>query len=105
MEVCWDNKKPSGDMLPGQVNINSLPNIPIYYIQILTLYLLWINIGSKFNDNNVLKYLKKEGKVMKDDNCDPLSLDKSLKAKLIVDMVTRIAVHYGLWFTEARHQM
>jgi len=42
---------------------------------------------------------------MKDNNCDPLSLDKSMKAKLIVDMVTRIAVHYGLWFTEVRHQM
>ena len=42
---------------------------------------------------------------MEDNNCDPLSLDKSLKAKLIVDMVTRIAVHYGLWFTEVRHQM
>ena len=42
---------------------------------------------------------------MKDNNCDPLSLDKSMKAKLIVDMVTRIAVHYGLWFFEVRHQM
>ena len=42
---------------------------------------------------------------MEDNSCDPLSLDKSMKAKLIVDMVTRIAVHYGLWFTEVRHQM
>jgi hypothetical protein len=58
MEICRDNKKPSGDMLPGQVNINSLPNIPIYYIQILTLDLLWINITGTFNDNNILRYLE-----------------------------------------------
>jgi hypothetical protein len=57
VEVCRDNKKPSGDMLPGQVNINSLPNIPIYFIQILTLYLLWINIASTFNYNNIFKIL------------------------------------------------
>ena len=36
---------------------------------------------------------------------DPSSLDKSAKARLIVDMLTRIVVHYGLWFTEVRHQM
>jgi hypothetical protein len=35
----------------------------------------------------------------------PLNLDKALKSKLIVDMLTRIVVHYGLWFTEVRHQM
>ena len=57
----------TGDKLPGLANINSLPNIPIYYIQIcyiqiLTLDLLWINIGSKFNDSNVLKYLGKKAK-------------------------------------------
>lgn len=27
------------------------------------------------------------------------------KAGFIVDMFTRMAVHYGLWFTEVRHQM
>lgn len=42
---------------------------------------------------------------MEDKNKDPLSLDKALKARLIVDMLTRIVVHYGLWFTEVRHQM
>ncbi|MBU8911548.1 MAG: cytosolic protein [Desulfobacterales bacterium] len=42
---------------------------------------------------------------MEKNNCDPLSLDKNLKARLIVDMLTRIVVHYGLWFTEVRHQM
>ena len=40
-----------------------------------------------------------------DNNHDPLKLDKELKSKLIVDMLTRIVVHYGLWFTEVRHQM
>ena len=42
---------------------------------------------------------------MKDKNFDPLGLDKTLKARLIVDMLTRIVVHYGFWFTEVRHQM
>ncbi len=42
---------------------------------------------------------------MEDKNKDPLSLDKTLKARLIVDMLTRIVVHYGFWFTEVRHQM
>jgi len=37
--------------------------------------------------------------------CDPLTLDKSAKARLIVDMFTRIVVHYGFWFAEVRHQM
>jgi len=42
---------------------------------------------------------------MEDKNYGPLSLDKTLKSRLIVDMLTRIVVHYGLWFTEVRHQM
>ncbi len=42
---------------------------------------------------------------MEDKNSDSLSLDKTLKARLIVDMLTRIVVHYGFWFTEVRHQM
>ncbi len=36
---------------------------------------------------------------------DPFKLDNSLKTKFITDMVTRMVVHYGLWFTEIRHQM
>jgi len=42
---------------------------------------------------------------MEDKIIDPASLDKTLKARLIVDMLTRIVVHYGFWFTEVRHQM
>ncbi len=42
---------------------------------------------------------------MKDNKYNPLSLDSDLKAKLTIDMLTRIVVHYGLWFTEVRHQM
>ncbi len=42
---------------------------------------------------------------MEDKNFDSLGLDKTLKARLIVDMLTRIVVHYGFWFTEVRHQM
>jgi len=42
---------------------------------------------------------------MKDENFDPSSLDKTLKPRLIVDMLTRIVVHYSFWFTEVRHQM
>lgn len=42
---------------------------------------------------------------MENENCDPLKLDKTLKSRLIVDMLTRIVVHYGFWFTEVRHQM
>ena len=42
---------------------------------------------------------------MEDKKCDPLSLDKTLKARLVVDMLTRIVVHYSFWFTEVRHQM
>ncbi len=42
---------------------------------------------------------------MENKNCDPLKLDKTLKSRLIVDMLTRIVVHYGFWFTEVRHQM
>ncbi len=42
---------------------------------------------------------------MDDQNSDPLNLDANSKARLIVDMLTRIVVHYGFWFTEVRHQM
>ncbi|NOX34003.1 MAG: cytosolic protein [Deltaproteobacteria bacterium] len=42
---------------------------------------------------------------MENKNCDPSSLDNTLKTKLIVDMLIRIVVHYGFWFTEVRHQM
>ncbi|MBU8849791.1 MAG: cytosolic protein [Desulfobacterales bacterium] len=42
---------------------------------------------------------------MEENSYDPLSLDKNSKVRLIVDMLTRIVVHYGLWFTEVRHQM
>ncbi len=38
-------------------------------------------------------------------NDDILNMEKSLKSKLLVDMFMRIVVHYGLWFTEVRHQM
>ncbi len=36
---------------------------------------------------------------------DQKGLDRAQKAQLVIDMFTRIAVHYGLWFTEVRHQM
>lgn len=36
---------------------------------------------------------------------DPAGMEKNLKAGLMIDMVTRLVVHYGLWFTEVRHQM
>ena len=42
---------------------------------------------------------------MEDNVPGPAGLDKPMKTRLIVDMLTRIAVHYGLWFTEVRHQM
>ena len=42
---------------------------------------------------------------MKNENFDLSSLDKTLKPRLIVDMLTRIVVHYSFWFTEVRHQM
>lgn len=35
----------------------------------------------------------------------PFDLNPDRKAGLIVDMVMRMVVHYGLWFTEVRHQM
>ena len=38
-------------------------------------------------------------------NDDILDMDKALKSKLLIDMFMRTAVHYGLWFTEVRHQM
>ena len=33
------------------------------------------------------------------------SLENDGIARLIIDMFHRIVVHYGLWFTEVRHQM
>jgi len=42
---------------------------------------------------------------MEEQNKDPFSLDKNSQARLIVDMLTRIVVHYSFWFTEVRHQM
>lgn len=33
------------------------------------------------------------------------SLDNEQIVRLIIDMLHRIIVHYGLWFTEVRHQM
>ncbi|MCP4721753.1 MAG: cytosolic protein, partial [Desulfobacteraceae bacterium] len=42
---------------------------------------------------------------MTDNYGDHLSLTKEEKASFVVDMFTRIVVHYGLWFTEVRHQM
>ena len=36
---------------------------------------------------------------------DISSADRSLKSKMLVDMFKRVVVHYGLWFTEIRHQM
>ncbi|WP_457554024.1 DUF6125 family protein [Desulfobacula sp.] len=42
---------------------------------------------------------------MENKHKDLSSLDKNLKARLIVDMLTRIVVHYGFWFAEVRHQM
>jgi len=35
----------------------------------------------------------------------PRDLDRLEKSRLIVDMFTRTIVHYGLWFTEVRHQL
>lgn len=42
---------------------------------------------------------------MEEGRWEPAGLDNHLKSELIVDMLTRIAVHYGFWFTEVRHQM
>ncbi len=42
---------------------------------------------------------------MESDGIEPAALDKNKKAGLIVDMLTRLVVHYGFWFTEIRHQM
>jgi len=42
---------------------------------------------------------------MTDVSCDPAGLTKEEKAGFVVDMFTRIVVHYGLWFSEVRHQM
>jgi hypothetical protein len=49
--------------------------------------------------------LFKKGAVMKGNTGEPSSLDRNLKAGLVVDMLTRLIVHYGFWFTEVRHQM
>jgi len=49
--------------------------------------------------------MKKENETMNDHKENPDSLNNEQKARLIVDMLTRTAVHYGLWFTEVRHQM
>lgn len=42
---------------------------------------------------------------MPDISGDCPSLTKEEKASFVVDMFTRIVVHYGLWFAEVRHQM
>jgi hypothetical protein len=42
---------------------------------------------------------------MTDEIKDPLTPDKSFRARLLIDMITRMVVHHGLWFTEVRHQM
>ena len=42
---------------------------------------------------------------MTDISGDCPSLTKEEKANFVVDMFTRIVVHYGLWFAEVRHQM
>ncbi len=42
---------------------------------------------------------------MHEDSPDIDNLDNESIARLIIDMFHRIVVHYGLWFTEVRHQM
>ena len=42
---------------------------------------------------------------MKDVPVDPQLLDSRDKASLVMDMLTRIMVHHGIWFSEVRHQM
>ncbi|SDU61287.1 DUF6125 family protein [Desulfobacula phenolica] len=42
---------------------------------------------------------------MENENENFSDLNKSMKTRLIVDMLTRIVVHYSFWFTEVRHQM
>lgn len=42
---------------------------------------------------------------MNDHNITPSNIDQNRKPHLIIDMLTRIVLHYGLWFTEVRHQM
>jgi hypothetical protein len=32
-------------------------------------------------------------------------LDRETSARLVMDLLHRIVIHYGLWFTEVRHQM
>jgi len=42
---------------------------------------------------------------MHENSPDIDNLDNESIARLIIDMFHRIVVHYGLWFTEVRHQM
>lgn len=42
---------------------------------------------------------------MNDHNIAPSNIDQDHKPRLIIDMLTRSVLHYGLWFTEVRHQM
>ncbi len=42
---------------------------------------------------------------MPEKSVTPHDLGQEEKARFIVDMFTRIVVHYSLWFTEVRHQM
>lgn len=41
---------------------------------------------------------------MEDHQSEPPDLNKNQKARLIVDMLTRLVVHYNFWFTKARHR-
>jgi len=42
---------------------------------------------------------------MEESRGEPAGLGNHLKSELIVDMLTRLAVHYSFWFAEVRHQM
>lgn len=42
---------------------------------------------------------------MNDTIADYLSLNREDKARLLMDMVSRMVMHYGFWFGEVRHQM
>jgi hypothetical protein len=42
---------------------------------------------------------------MEENKCEPTAQSKDMKARFIIDIMTRLFVHYGLWFTEVRHQM
>ena len=41
---------------------------------------------------------------MEEGKGEPASLDNHLKSELIVDMLTRLVVHYNFWFTCVRHR-